>query len=1150
MREPFRRSGDTKIFNAGPWCRLPKLPNWGIAILLLGALVPGLALALTLEEAREKCRDQVGRPSVQSCMFGKGHGPGRGAGASRDADLEACRSKASPLVKACVEKAMTAAHGRANVAVGLPEEKQSDAPVLDTPPTYVAPPRTIGDITTLLDNERPDPERIKRLTAEADANPPASASTPDLAWFYYKRGNARSALGRLKDAIADADKAIEVAKRSVEAPLMGRLQQFAGLQYQAAGNPRRALTIFQDQLRDTDTKGAKGHMFDGNLQLSLIHLQMGDLSQADVYLRKNLTLLQEARTSGLPGWRQSYAVVGQSWEASVENNRGVLFEARGQYREAENAYRLAELRRRASIEGILTRKYAPPRGQMLNNADSLVLAQGRMKARQGRLAEAEADARRALLARLKEQGKYHPAIPKFLVGLADILVEQGRYQEAEQLMRVSIDINRKVGVVDDAQSTAQMLASLAGVLNLQRKFEEAATVYTELDAAIAKWEPQRREVLEISGSRIYSLYASGKVEAGIAAAQALLKRQIARVGEKHFDAATARGTLAIGYARAGKDADAIREFKAALPILTTATHETADEEDSTVVVARRERLQDIVEAYIRLLARTQTGPSGDIADETFRLADAIRGQSVQYALAASSARMTAKDPALAELIRKEQDLTMQVNALVGTLNNVLGLPSSERDEQGVRAINATIEKTRGDRNSARNEIARRFPSYAELIDPKPPTADATRETLRPGEALLSFYFGNQASFVWVVRKDGPAVFAQIEATGGAVESKVRKLREAVEAQPETVAGYPAFDLQLAHEIYSLLLKPVEAAWKPAKSLIVVTNGALGLLPLSLLPSAPSELKESDGALFAGYRTVPWLARTHAVTMVPSSAALRTLRRLPPASDKREPLIGFGDPFFSAEQAQQAEVEAQKPIQVASADTRGLPVHRRAVPRTSRVDSAELARLPRLPDTADELKTVAQALNLDPLKVLHLGKEANEKVVREADLSRYRIVAFSTHGLVPGDLNGLTQPALALTAPDVAGIEGDGLLTVEKILPLKLDADWVVLSACNTAAGAQAGAEAASGLGRAFFYAGSRSLLVTNWAVDSASAKDLVSDIFRRQAADPSLSRGEVLRQAMMALVDGPGYVSDGKTLYAYAHPLFWAPYSLIGDGGK
>ncbi len=122
--------------------------------------------------------------------------------------------------------------------------------------------------------------------------------------------------------------------------------------------------------------------------------------------------------------------------------------------------------------------------------------------------------------------------------------------------------------------------------------------------------------------------------------------------------------------------------------------------------------------------------------------------------------------------------------------------------------------------------------------------------------------------------------------------------------------------------------------------------------------------------------------------------------------------------------------------------------------------------------------------------------------------------------------------------------------MEEILTLKLDADWVVLSACNTGAGSGAGAEAASGLGHAFFYAGTKALLVTNWSVHSEFARELVSDLFKRQAADPKLARSEALRQAMMALVDGPGYVgSDGNTVFDYAHPLFWAPYSIIGDGG-
>jgi CHAT domain-containing protein len=773
-----------------------------------------------------------------------------------------------------------------------------------------------------------------------------------------------------------------------------------------------------------------------------------------------------------------------------------------------------------------------------------------MKAKQGRLAEAEVDARAVLLARLKAQGKYNPLTPRFVIGLAGILIEQGRYGDAETLIRSALDIQRTVGIADDSQYTAQTISQLGAVLTFQGKVAEAANAYADLDKAIAKWEPKRREVLELSGSRIAALYASGQMEAGLAAAQELVKREVARVGERHFDAAAARGTLARGLALAGKDADAAREFRASIPILMAAQRENADDDDETVSAARSQRLQAIVEAYIGLLAKSGDGQA---SLEAFALADAIRGHSVQKALSASSARSVAKDPALAELVRKEQDLGKQINAQLGALNNALA--SNTRDESVVSATKASVDKLRADRTKVREDIAKRFPSYAELIDPKPPTVDQIREALAPGEAMLSFYFGRSGSFVWAVPKDGQVAFASINASSGDVESKVRKLREALEPNAAMIADIPPFDVALGHELYSLLLRPVEAGWKQSKSLIVVTNGALGLLPLSLLPTAPAQIDANEDVLFSSYRKVPWLARTHAVTMVPSSAALRTLRGLPPGKPERSELIAFGDPYFSPEQRDEATeqvkvAEASSSPQLA-ATTRGVPLRRRSSPKLEGVDSAELALLPRLPDTADELKSIALALQVDPSKVLNLGKDANEKKVKTTDLSGFKVLAYATHGLVPGELNGLTQPALALSAPAVSGVEGDGLLTMEEILALKLDADWVVLSACNTGAGAGAGAEAASGLGRAFFYAGTRALLVTNWSVHSQSARELVTDLFKRQANDKTVTRGEALRQATMALLEGPGYTdASGKTEFTYAHPLFWAPYTIIGDGGR
>ncbi len=146
--------------------------------------------------------------------------------------------------------------------------------------------------------------------------------------------------------------------------------------------------------------------------------------------------------------------------------------------------------------------------------------------------------------------------------------------------------------------------------------------------------------------------------------------------------------------------------------------------------------------------------------------------------------------------------------------------------------------------------------------------------------------------------------------------------------------------------------------------------------------------------------------------------------------------------------------------------------------------------------------------------------------------------FATHGLVAGDLSGLAEPALVLTPPPVATDADDGLLTASEIAALNLNADWVVLSACNTAAGASEGAEALSGLARAFFYAGARALLVSHWAVYSQAATELTTTTFAALAANPKMGRGQAFRSAMLALI------AKGEP------PSYWAPFVIVGEAGS
>ena len=171
----------------------------------------------------------------------------------------------------------------------------------------------------------------------------------------------------------------------------------------------------------------------------------------------------------------------------------------------------------------------------------------------------------------------------------------------------------------------------------------------------------------------------------------------------------------------------------------------------------------------------------------------------------------------------------------------------------------------------------------------------------------------------------------------------------------------------------------------------------------------------------------------------------------------------------------------------------------------------------------------------------LGEAATEQQVKQTNLLPFRVLAFATHGLMAGDFKGLAEPALVLTPPQNPSEADDGLLTASEVAALKLNADWVVLSACNTAApDGTPGADGFSGLTKAFFYAGSQTLVVSHWAVASVATVSLTTRMFTE--AEKGIGRAEALRRAMLAMIDHP-------TNTALRHPALWAPFVVVGEGG-
>jgi CHAT domain-containing protein len=284
--------------------------------------------------------------------------------------------------------------------------------------------------------------------------------------------------------------------------------------------------------------------------------------------------------------------------------------------------------------------------------------------------------------------------------------------------------------------------------------------------------------------------------------------------------------------------------------------------------------------------------------------------------------------------------------------------------------------------------------------------------------------------------------------------------------------------------------------------------------LAVLVASPPQGDDDDPAALAA---TDWLATRHAFATLPDVAALSSLRDLPRTASAAAGFAGFGAPDFAG---------SDRP-----------PAVNRAFDGP-RARAEALRALAPLPGTRRELLGLATQLGAGEGAV-RLGPQANEAAVRKADLSGARILAFATHGLIAGDIDGLAEPALAFTPPMDPGPEDDGLLTASEVANLNLAADWVILSACNTASGdGTPGAEGLSGLASAFLYAGARGLLVSHWPVGDVAAERLTQEAVARLIADPAGGQAAALSGAMAALRADP----------AFAHPASWAPFVVVGDG--
>jgi CHAT domain-containing protein len=345
-----------------------------------------------------------------------------------------------------------------------------------------------------------------------------------------------------------------------------------------------------------------------------------------------------------------------------------------------------------------------------------------------------------------------------------------------------------------------------------------------------------------------------------------------------------------------------------------------------------------------------------------------------------------------------------------------------------------------------------------------------------------------------------------------------------------------------------------------KHLLIVPSGPLTQLPFQVLVTAPPA---GGDQVFAGRdqtsiatKAAAWLVRGHAITILPAVSSLKALRRTARPTTSTKPMIGFGNPLLDGDKSDRNDrTRAEYARACQSCDSpavqriaAALGLRRNVTPvgmRGADATAAHVRAQTPLPESATELCTVARDLKADPAE-MRLGARATEheikKLSEHGQLAQYRIVHFATHGALAGELKGTSEPGLLLTPPDAASEEDDGYLSASEIAGLKLDADWVILSACNTAAGDATGAQALSGLARAFIYAQARALLVSHWPVDSGATVKLITTAMREMTSDGGVGRAEALRRAMLALID--------KGEAKETHPAYWAPFVVVGEGAR
>jgi CHAT domain-containing protein len=797
------------------------------------------------------------------------------------------------------------------------------------------------------------------------------------------------------------------------------------------------------------------------------------------------------------------------------------------------------------------------------------MARGAKENQEGNYAAAEAAYRAATTLQERAVGQNNPALAVPLARLALQISNQGRFSESDDLFAQATRLASSPDQIDPvALPSVQHLEALdqlnrnhpAEALALLDKAEQGFAANVPPDALVPRRTAGRTSVDRLADNAVDAALLQDQTTA--AALNGLIEtrryRAVALLGlGRTADAAAALAAArslyegrdprlaARFYRTAGMAAAAAGQGAAAVSDLGLAVDKFATALPDSLPLAKTELLRadelsnngryDVAIPLCRDAARTlqslkagaepalivpclhalstEIPKTADAAQpvllEMFDFAQLSQGSITSRQIAVATARLAegARDPRVAEAIRHRDLVNDQLDALN---RKRADLSADKGNQNALSALDEQIGKTREELNDAGTALQAAAPGFAALVQ-ETVSAKEAQSLLAPHEALVSVVMAPKEGWVFLLRRDH-LVVGRLDGGADRVNALVTRFRKSVE--PGADNQPPPFDIAAAQDLYTTVLGPVASGLADATALDVAPSGTLLSIPFGALLTGPATADAFDKA--------PFLIRRMTVSHVPSIASFVNLRQSAKTAQAPEPWFGMGD--YRAPTLKQA---------IAS-----FP------PETCGQSARLLAGLPPLPGSERELDVARKLLGAGANDEM-LGANFTAKNVRAAPLNRYRVLHFATHAVLPGELRCQSEPAVLTSTPDGAPDASGGLLTASQIAQLDLNAELVILAACNTGGGAEAGAgESLSGLARSFFFAGARALLVTHWDANDASTTYLTALFLGGLHDNPAAGPAAALASAQRRMLNE----ATGANAAA-GHPFYWAVVALIGGRG-